>query len=345
MLAYEAKAAAQAWVSGQAPDFPGLFGSFLHGSITWLPDDSRLSATSDVDVMLVVDDARTPPKPGKLLYHGALLDVSVLPLEDIRTPEQTLGQYHLAGSFRAPGIISDPTGHLAALQLAVARDYAKRPWVARRRDQAVAKVRNAYRVNGADPFPDQVVAWLFPAGILTHVLLVAGLRNPTVRRRYVAVRELLEDYGSEGLYERLLELLGCATMSRGRAEHHLAAVTDAFDVAKEVISTPFFFASDISDVARPIAIDGSREMIARGDHREAVFWLVVTYSRCQQIFYHDAPPETYRHFDQGYRELLGDLGMTSSANLQRGWAEVEAALPRITAVSEAIIAANPEIEP
>jgi hypothetical protein len=58
-----------------------------------------------------------------------------------------------------------------------------------------------------------------------------------------------------------------------------------FDTAKAVIKTPFSFASDISDAAGPIAIDGSRELIERGLHREAVFWIVVTYSRCQKVLF------------------------------------------------------------
>jgi hypothetical protein len=62
-----------------------------------------------------------------------------------------------------------------------------------------------------------VTAWLFATGVTTHVLLVAGLKNPTVRQRYVATRELLADYGRVDFYETLLELLGCAQMSRARA--------------------------------------------------------------------------------------------------------------------------------
>jgi hypothetical protein len=54
----------------------------------------------------------------------------------------------------------------------------------------------------------------FRRGITTHVLLVAGLRNPTVRNRYVAVRELLADYNAVELHEWLLELLGAARISR-----------------------------------------------------------------------------------------------------------------------------------
>src|SRR4029077_5089804 len=97
--------------------------------------------------------------------------------------------------------------------------------------------------------------------------------------RYVVARELLANYGELDFYERLLDLLGCAQISRTRVVHHLSALPKVFDTAKTVIKTPFSFASDISDLARPIAIDGSRELIERGLHREAAFWIVVTYSR------------------------------------------------------------------
>ncbi len=106
----------------------------------------------------------------------------------------------------------------------------------------------------------------------------------------------------------------------------------------------FFFASDISDLARPIALDDSRELIERGDHREAIFWIVATYSRCQKVLYHDAPEEVQEQFSPGYRHLLGDLGITSFADLQRRGDQVKGLLPRIWEVAEAIMAANPEIE-
>jgi hypothetical protein len=191
---------------------------------------------------------------------------------------------------------------------------------------------------------DQVTAWLFATGVTTHVLLVAGLRNPTMRRRYVAARDLLVDYGHLEFYETLLEVLGCAQMGRERVEHHLTALTDMFDAAKAVVKTPFFFASDISDIARPIAIDGSWDLVERGYHREGIFWMVATYSRCQKVLYHDAPAEIQDRFSPGYRQLLGDLGITSFADLQQRSEQLKGLLPRVWEVTEAILAANPGIE-
>jgi hypothetical protein len=227
----------------------------------------------------------------------------------------------------------------------VANEYARLPWVYARCEDARRKVlRHLQSRREADPFHDQATAWLFGTGVTTHVLLVAGLRNPTVRQRYLAARELLAEYGYGDFYESLLALLGCAQMDRGRVEQHLAALTAVFDATKTVIKTPFFFASDISDQARPIAIDGSRALIERGDQREAIFWMVATYCRCQKVLYHDAPVEMQERFQPGYRQLLADLEIYSVDDLQQRSEQVKAFLPQLWQVTEAILAANPDIE-
>jgi hypothetical protein len=338
-----AKAVARHWVIEEAATTPGFAGAFFHGSVNALPDEARLPATSDVDVMIVLDGA-PPQKPGKFVYRNLLLEISYLSSDQLRSAEQILGRYDLAGSFRSPSVILDPTGYLNDLQETVGKEFARRQWVYRRCVDARGRVlRNLRSLNESDALHDQVMAWLFAAGVTTHILLVAGLRNPTVRKRYVAVRELLTEFGRLDFYETLLALLGAVEMSRTQVERHLAALTEAFDAAKGVERTPFFFASDISDLARPIAIGGSRELISRGLHREAVFWIVATASRCQKIFQHDSPPDTQRHFAEGYRLLLADLGITSFADLQWRSQQVEDSLPAVWQVAEAIIAANPAI--
>jgi hypothetical protein len=49
-------------------------------------------------------------------------------------------------------------------------------------------------------------------------------------------------------------------------------------------------------------------------------------------------------FTPGYRQLLGDLGITSFADLQQRSEQVKGLLPRVWEVAEAIMAANPGIE-
>jgi hypothetical protein len=194
------------------------------------------------------------------------------------------------------------------------------------------------------PLPDQVMAYLFAAGITTHVLLVAGLRNPTVRLRYRATRELLADYGHLEFHETLLELLGSVRMNRGRVGHHLATLTEIFDVAKNAIKSTFPFEADISDSARPSAIDGSLELMERGYHREAMFWIAVTHSRCQKVILCEAPVEMTQSFRESYQDLAGDLRVPSSVEIRRRCIEVERILPRVWDLAEAMMAADQEIE-
>jgi len=132
VLVKQAKDAARRSVLEEASSVAGFSGAFFHGSTNWLPEVVCLPATSDVDVMVVLDDPDPPRKPGKFIYDEVLLEVCYLSRDQLRSPELILGQYHLAGSFRTPSIILDPSCQLTQLQTAVLRDYAKRWWVYRR---------------------------------------------------------------------------------------------------------------------------------------------------------------------------------------------------------------------
>ena len=342
VLIEQAKATAREWVEREAANFPGFQGAFLHGSVTWLPDDAWMPPASDLDIVVVLADESVVAKPGKFRRDGVLLEVSFLPQDEVASAEQILGSSHLAGSFRQHGILADPGGRLTAIQRDVARAYARRMWVERRCQHAIEKIGRGMRVAHDASFPDKVNSWLFPAGITTHVLLLAGLRNPTVRTRYVAVRELLEDYGQDGIYPLLLDLLGAREISPALARRHLDALALAFDMASGVIRTPFFFAADITPGARVIPTDGSAAMIARGDHREAMFWIAATFTRCQQVLQSDAPGLFAEH-EAAYLSLLHELGAATDGEMQRRKEQIREAEPAILRTATAIMDANPEI--
>jgi hypothetical protein len=147
------------------------------------------------------------------------------------------------------------------------------------------------------------------------------------------VRELLAECRLLEFHESMLELLGAARMSRDQVARHLAALTGVFDAAAKAINSPFPFASDLSAIARPIAIEGSRELIDRGYHREAMFWIAVTHSRCQTVL--------PLHLRDSYRDLVTDLGIASPADIRQRCAEIERFLPRVWEAAESIMAVNP----
>ncbi len=317
MFAGEAKAAAARWIEDEAAKTPGFAGAFLHGSIVGLTDDAPLGPSSDVDIMVVRDGPLPDVKPGKFIFSGVVLDVTDLAWDELGSAADVLGQYHLAGSFRYPSVLADPTGRLRPLNHEVAREFARRPWVQRRCADAMSRIeRNLDSSTVAEAWHDRVTAWLFGTGVMTHVLLVAGLRNPTVRTRYAAAKELMRRYDRMDDYETLLVLQGSSGLTRGQVEDHLAALAEVFDVAADAIRTPVFFATDISPEARVIAIDGSRELIDRGDHREAIFWIVATYSRCLSILSRDAAQAVYDRYRPGFDALLADLGIASDSDLE-----------------------------
>ena len=219
-----------------------------------------------------------PPKPGKSPYRGALLEVTYLAWNALSSAQAVLASHHLPQPEDRTRFIADPTGRLRNLQACISLHFAERRWVRRRCENVLVRIEDGLRsIDPCAPFHDQVTAWLFPTGITTHVLLLAALRNPTVRRSYDAVRETLREYDLAHYYPELLALLGCAHLPARRVGEHLDALAETFDAAVAVAKTPFPFSSDITALARPITVEGSRQLIGEGHHHEAVFWIV---ARC-----------------------------------------------------------------
>ncbi|MGA8112466.1 MAG: hypothetical protein WCA46_02250 [Actinocatenispora sp.] len=339
-----ARAVASEWVREQAARHEDFRGAYFAGSTTWLPDDAELAPASDVDVAVVMAGDTPRPKLGKFRHRGVLIEVSYVPQDLVTSAEEVLSSYHLAGSFRVDTIIEDPTGSLRTLQATVARDFAEPAWVRRRYEDALDRLRAIVgALDLSEPVYDSVTRWLFSTGVTTHVLLVAALRNPTVRLRYRAARDVLVEYGQEDLYRDLLGLLGCADITPRQVQHHLDELAHTFDATAAVSRTEYFFSSDITPEARPIAIDGSQELIDRGDHREAVFWIVATFARCHKILAADGSPELRESLMPAFRAVVADLGITSTDDLTRRAGETLRFLPRLRASAEAILCANPAV--
>lgn len=339
-----ARAAATEWVISHGSKDPGFQGAYFSGSTVGQPDDAVLSASSDIDVVIVISGAEPPLKLGKFIYRGTLIEITYLSMNQLASAEEVLTSHHLAGGFRVDTIIADPTGYLRKLQNQVSLHFAELSWVRRRCENIRQKVEDGLgSIDTNAPLHDQVTAWLFPTGVTTHILLVAALRNPTVRLRYLAVSEVLIEYGHTDLYPDLLNLLGCVNLTPERALHHLAELARTFDAAAAVAQTHFFFSSDITEDARPIAIDGSLKLIETGFHREAVFWIIATFARCHKILAADASAELQDSHIPAFKAVLADLGITSSDSLTRRAEDVIQFLPRIWDTTEAILSANPLI--
>ena len=343
MLVKQAKSIAEEWVEKESGNISNFFGAFFHGSINWLSESAVFPENSDVDIMVVIENDN-PQKIGKFRYKNILLEVSYISREKLQSPSQVLKKYHLAGSFKYPSIILDPSGELTRVQEKVADKFNEKYWVYKRCEHVKNKINNRYQFEEKNSFPEQVFSWVFPAGLTTHLLLTAGLKNPTVRRRFLAVKKLLKKYNYLDFYEELLGLLRVHRLNQEDVKKHLNKLAEVFDLAKEVKNPPVIYASDISDTARTISIGGSREMIKNDNYREAVFWIIVTYARCLKILNYADSNEEKNIADERLRDMLNDLGIKTSSDLKKARKKIKKILPEVWKMAEKIINKNPEIK-
>lgn len=335
----QAKDIARQWVHHESPRIEGFYGAYFVGSINWMPDEAAFPLSSDIDVIVIYEGSEPPGEHCIFPYCGIIIEVNYQRSDHFQSAEEILGNYPTACHFTTSNIIDDPSGQLTKIHQAVAKDYARRKWVYKRcehaRDMTLATLT---WLKESDPLHDQVFNWLIATLIPAHILLVAGLKNPTVRKGLVAARELLTRYGQMKIYPAMLDILGSTNISRAKAESHLNSLAQMYDVAKNLLRTPFYSATEISDDAQKINIEGMMQWIEQGDHKEAMYWIAVIYSFCQKVLYNDASKEVQDRFTPAYMHLLSDLGIHSFSDLKNRNKQNEETLPVVWSVAEAIIA-------
>ncbi|SBT66654.1 hypothetical protein GA0070622_3679 [Micromonospora sediminicola] len=331
-----ARAVAVDWVRQRMRVDPSVRGAVFSGSTLGMPEDAELPASSDVDVVLVRDSPAT--KLGKLTHRGVLLDVGAVTWDELGGPEDVLGSWVFAPMFRTDGVIADPSGRLAVLSERVAAVFADPVWVRRRCAGVRRRVEVGLRVPDAEAPPaEQVLAWVFPASLVAVWPAVAGLVDPTVRRRYVRAAEVLERFGFAGRYPELLATLDSGGVGAGRVREHLAGLAVVFDEVAGLPREGFAFGADLGAAGRPVVFDGAAELVAAGRHREAMFWVLVTYARCHAVLASVAPRRE-RALRPAFAAMLADLGVASAADRRRRADALLAALPGWQAVVDAVAA-------
>ena len=339
-----ARSLAQQWVEDHRSSDPGFVGAFLTGSALEVDPAGALPVDSDLDVVVVTDRV-APPDPEKLLVRGVRLDVSRLSAAALADPAVVARTHWLAPSFRARSprrtdpLLADPHGRLAAVRAQVAPMFDQPGVVLARRDSVEQRLRSVLAsVAGHSSWPAQVLSWAFGTSLVTHMLLVSGLRNPTVRLRYVRVGELLEERGLSGHLPVLFGHLGCRDLSPEQVRAQLPTLADGFDAAALVNRASVVGSHEIVASARPVAVSGTERLVSAGLHREAVFWMVVTLARSQLVLEADADPALARAHRTGFDEAVRQLvGLRGPQDLVPRTADVLEALPHARAAAEQIL--------
>ena len=335
----DAFAAAREWACTKGADFPGFCGAYLSGSILETPNEYTWPDTSDVDVVLVLHAADGVASPGKFLYQGVLLEITLIDSAAFASLEHVLLTHYLAFPLQAECILADPEGWLSSLHRQVAARYAQDEWVRGRCSvffDSIRKSAASFDPNAA--YPDRVNSWLFPTGISVFPVVAAGLRNCTVRKRYAQARDVLTQYGLDDFYPALLRQLTGHAVDPACLGAHMRELGTTFDLAAASVgpSSAYRFRKDISPAARSIAVGGSEQLLESTHPEDAVFWMGATFARCHIILRMDAPA-VYEQRLCAFRRFMADIGLSCGEDYVRRYRSLLNFLPEIEKIAEEII--------
>jgi hypothetical protein len=215
-----------------------------------------------------------------------------------------------------------------------------RAWVL---DHAGVKLEPAYLSNNNLASADRA---LEDRGMGIHLTRPSIIHDPTgelgriqqvVSRRYAEpywVRRRCQSV-AEGLRGWFLPSL--LRMARQDVEGLLGACIPAYDRAVAVHRTPLFLGHYLDPPARQGMIGGAQDLIDRGYHREATWWIFVTHFAARRALGLDAPREYERAYRGPYEALLRSLGTDTPEALTRKAALAEDRLTRVIALAESLI--------
>ncbi|HEU0295669.1 MAG TPA: hypothetical protein VFR47_23220 [Anaerolineales bacterium] len=316
---------AKEWVETYGNRTPGFCGAHLMGSLNYTPHDAPFSASSDVDLNIVLQGAQMSG-PQDILYKGLILEYGSLSLERYSSPELVLADPELAANLAVNSILSDPIGILTSLHTTVAKEYPRRKWVLAR--CGAEKQRTGQGLDGLQHArsPVEAVSSLgafFSVG-LTGLIAIANLIPPTHRRCLVLMKGLLEQHGRADLHEDVLKLLGFAHLHTVQVQAYLHDCAEAFDCAVRVTRTPVPFGFKLHPHVRPYFIEGTQEMIVAGYPREAMYWILASLMIANGAIQVDASEEEKRYFQAKINQLLSDIGWGTleDAALRLEWAKI-----------------------
>jgi hypothetical protein len=359
MTVREVREVALAWVREHAEGRPGFAGAHLGGSICRMSDDEPFPDISDVDLHIIIDgpvpdvfaDVRSEMRQQKLLYRGVVLETIHDSLAGVTSAEDVLRSPLAAPAFASDCVLSDPTGALARVHEAVAADFARERWV-RERCRYASELALWALAQCAQPrmLPGWGKTLFVQVGLFAQPALhgiasipaIANLGGWTFRKCLVRCREVLDAWRRDDLYESILDLVGCRTLSPSRIEEHVEELSGAYDQACRKIRTPCYGDFEIQPTVRTIVFGGCADLVNQGCHREVVAYLLMVRNFVQVALWNDGSDEEKASTMTRYQGFLGDLGIDEHA-FERRLERARALSVQLLAASEESLRSNPLI--
>lgn len=340
----ETIAIAREWVEQYGCHLPGYCASHLMGSLSTLPHDAPFPSYRDVDIAIVSSE----PSIGdddilEVSYHGLIIECGFYDVELYHRAETLLAHPGLAPHLAVNSVLHDPNGLIGAVQPIIARDYMHRHWVVERCEAEKREALDVLKLlEQAETIDDSMIALYMLVGMpLCGLLAVAMLQVPTHRGCLALAHKVLWHCKRPELHEALLDLLGCATLSRTQVEHWLEPAATAFDRAVAVKRSPSPFGFKLQPYIRPYLVEGARELIEAGLHREAMWWLGLGYFVCNAAIQNDGNVDERHYYQAQFHTFLGSLATETTAERQARAIRARYLTDVLFALSDELITYNP----
>jgi len=362
MTVAEAKALAREWASERAKEMSDFAGAFLYGSICERDDDEAFPASSDIDITIVVHgpghdiftEVEGEYRSWAVEYGGAYIEWVYASIGDFENPHDALSSATNNSAFRTNNVLLDPTGMLATAQRAVSASYSREEWVRARVafEENMCRWGLGHAEHITDPLPGwsdefiERIVWLFYPGLgsIASIPSVANLGVPTFRRALPNCRAVLNEYDVRDVYEKLLETLGSAHLTKSQVTGFVDEMDDGFGLAVKYGRTSFWGLLFLQEFARGKFVGGARELVHSGFHPEAMQFLVVIRSIIQNALENDAPADVRRDAHARYRTLLSSIGVDSETDVDRRAEAMSELLPEMAAAADTITRRNEAIK-
>lgn len=94
---------------------------------------------------------------------------------------------------------------------------------------------------------------------------------------------------------------------------------------------------------RPYVVEGAKEIIDEGHHREAMFWIAPGVVLSNTAIQLDAPEAEKPQFEAKVIHLLFDMGLSTSRDVESRLQRAKELTENILNVADDIVSRNPEV--
>jgi hypothetical protein len=265
----EIKGIARQWLAEHIAMFPGAIGAYLAGSLSYLDDEDEFPFFSDIDIRIVLDKKQASLcEHDKVTFKGYLIEWSVKYRNDFSSIEMLLSDSYSAQELVSTDILLDSNGWLRMLQKEVQEKFYLPYFVKKRCHENILKIEHAIKNPG--------YLTILP---LAGLVLAANVRFLTIRRLLEETYIVLKEQNRLDLQELLLEVLGSRKFSEKEVRQDLDNLMAAFDYTVTLSKRPGLIGSfNLKHFVRPYIYYGTLDMVERGRHREAVWWILENYN-------------------------------------------------------------------